>query len=93
MIIKIPAAGPATLEDVDNFKAFKVVSAAAPASAYATIGRLDGDHVWVNQTWLKTNGRPNDETWLTGLEKMLNYAKTAGWLDETGAVRAHNETA
>ncbi len=94
MFIKIPPDGPATLEDPDNFKAFKVIThAAAPASAYATIGRLDGDHVWVNPGWLKTNGRGDDANWLAGLDKMLNYAKTAGWLDDTGAVRAHIEAA
>jgi len=91
MIINIQAAGPATLEDADNFRAFKVVSAAAPASAFAAIGRLDGGHVWVNPAWLKAHGRPDDETWATGLEKMLNYAKTAGWVDEAGYVRAHIE--
>jgi hypothetical protein len=93
MIIKITAAGAATLEDADNFKAFKVVSAAAPAAAFAAVGRLDGDHVWVNPAWLKAHGRSDDSDWLTGLEKMLNYAKGAGWLDERGAVRAHIETA
>jgi len=91
MFINIPSAGPATLEDADNFKAFKVISAAAPASAFAPIGRLDGDHVWVDTAWLKANGRPDDSDWLSGLDKMLNYAKGAGWLDETGAVRAHIE--
>jgi len=93
MFIKIPAVGAATLEDADNFKAFKVVSAAAPASAFAGIGRLDGDHVWVDIAWLKANGRSDDSNWLAGLDKMLNYAKRSGWLDETGAVRAHIEAA
>jgi len=93
MFIKIPAAGPATLEDADNFMAFKVVSAAAPASAFAPIGRIDGDHVWVDTAWLKAHGRPADPDWLAGFEKMLTFAKGAGWLDESGAVRAHIEAA
>jgi hypothetical protein len=91
MFIKIPASGPATLEDVDNFKAFKVVTSAAAPAAFAEIGRLDGEHVWVDTAWLKSNGRPDDESWLAGLDKMLGYAKGAGWLDESGAVRAHIE--
>jgi hypothetical protein len=91
MIIRIPTTGPATLEDAGNFKAFKVVSAAAPAASFAAIGRLDGDHVWVNPAWLKSNGPSNDAEWLAGLEKMLSYAKGAGWLDDNGAVRAHIE--
>jgi hypothetical protein len=94
MFIKIPASGPATLEDPDNFKAFKIVSAAAaPQSAFAAIGRRDGDHVWVNAGWLKAHGRPEDPGWLAGLDKMLSFAKGAGWLDGTGAVRAHVESA
>jgi hypothetical protein len=93
MFIKIPASGPATLEDPDNFKAFKIVSAAAAAqSAFASIGRRDGDHVWVNPGWLQDNGRPEDSAWLAGLDKMLGYAKGAGWLDDSGAVRAHVES-
>jgi hypothetical protein len=92
MFIKISAATPATLEDPDNFKAFKVVtSATPPEDAFASFGRLDGGHVWVNPAWLKANGRPDDANWLAGLDKMLSYAKSAGWLDDTGAVRAHIE--
>jgi hypothetical protein len=88
-------AGTATLADVDNFKAFKVTTSLAPAdipSAIATAGRLDGTHVWINAAWLKAHGRPDDPAWLTGLDKMLDYAKGAGWVDEHGAVRAHIET-
>jgi len=93
MFVNIPMAGPATLEDADNFKAFKVVNAAASESAFTAIGRRDGDHAWVQTAWLKANGRPDDPAWLAGLEKMLAYAKTSGWFDESGAVRAHIEVA
>jgi hypothetical protein len=93
MFIEIPPSGPATLEDVDNFKAFKVVAAGAAPAAFAEIGRLDGDHVWVSTAWLKANGRSDDASWLAGLDKMLSYAKGAGWLDDSGGVRAHIERA
>lgn len=94
MFINIPASGPAVLEDAENFKAFKIVAAAgAPAAAFAEIGRLDSDHVWVSTAWLKANGKPEDGNWLAGLDKMLGYAKGAGWLDDSGAVRAHIEAA
>jgi hypothetical protein len=93
MFITIPPSGPATLEDIDNFKAFKVITAATASGAFAELGRLDGDHVWVSTAWLKANGRPEDANWLAGLDKMLGYAKGAGWLDDSGAVRAHIEAA
>jgi hypothetical protein len=88
-------AGTATLEDVDNFKAFKVTTSLKPAEitvALATAGRVEGTHIWINAAWLKAHGRPNDAAWLAGLNKMLDYAKGAGWVDEHGAVRAHIET-
>jgi hypothetical protein len=92
MFINLPTAGPATLEDVDNFKAFKIVTS-APDAAFAQIGRRDGAHGWVNVAWLKAHGRPDDAGWIAGLDNMLAYAAAAGWIDESGAVRGHIELA
>jgi hypothetical protein len=94
MFIKVASEGGPSLEDAGNFKAFKVVSeipleAAAPL--LAGVGRVDGTHIWVDPAWLKANG-PDDAGWQTGLAKMLDYAKTAGWVDDAGAVRAHIES-
>lgn len=93
MLINLTA-DSATLEDIDNFKAFKVTTnlpPAAVASAIASAGRIDGAHAWINTAWLQAHGRANDPNWLAGLDKMLDYAKGAGWVDEHGAVRAHIE--
>lgn len=95
MFVKLSSAGVASLEDADNFKAFKIVAeghGATAAPGLSSIGRLDGEHVWVDPGWLKVNGRPDDAGWIAGLDKMLAYAKTAGWVDDHGAVRAHIET-
>jgi hypothetical protein len=92
MIISIPVTGAARLEDIDNFKVFKIV-AAAPDSAFVEFGRRDGAYVWADIAWIKANGRPDDESWLAGLDKMLAYAKASGWIDESGAVRGHIEAA
>ena len=94
MFIKIPSTGGASLEDAANFKAFKVVSEIPldqDCPALAAVGRLEGAHLWVYVAWLKANG-PDDAGWQTGLAKMLDYAKSAGWVDAAGAVRAHIES-
>jgi hypothetical protein len=88
-------AGAATLQDIDNFKAFKVVTSlpeGAIAGALGAAGRVDGKHVWIDPAWVKAHGRPDDTAWVAGLNKMLDYAKGAGWTDEHGAVRAHIES-
>lgn len=93
MIIQINAATAPALEDADNFRGFKVVCTSARADChdqFAIVGRLDGDHLWVKQDWLRQHGRQDPE-WLAGLGKMLDYAGRAGWMDLAGAVRAHIE--
>ena len=67
------------LHDPDDFTSFKVVvraleHARVPAEV---IRALAGD-------------RAGDPDWQRSLEKMLEYARQHGWLDESG-VRAHIE--
>lgn len=93
MIITIAPSKPAALEDADNFRAFKVVCTSPRAdceAGLAEIGRLDGDHVWVDPTWIRRNGRPAEE-WTTGFDKMVAFAASSGWVDDAGAIRAHIE--
>lgn len=93
MIVRIDSANPPSLEDADNFRAFKLVCASpreACVDAFAQVGRLDGDHLWVDADWIRANGR-QDEEWSAGLGKMIDYAASAGWVDDSGAIRAHIE--
>jgi hypothetical protein len=93
MLINLTA-GAATLEDIDNFKAFKVTTKLPPSEipgALAGAGRFEDAHAWIDPAWLKANGRPTDPAWLGGLDKMLAYAQGAGWVDAHGAIRAHIE--
>lgn len=93
MIVRIDSSNPPALEDIDNFRAFKLVCASPRAScaqALAQVGRADGDHVWVDAGWLRANGRA-DADWQAGLDKMIDYAAGAGWVDDSGAIRAHVE--
>lgn len=87
-----------SLEDADNFKAFKVVAATASdealrtALAEAGAGRLDGEHVWVSADWLRAQAGGSAE-WGKNFEGLLAFAGSKGWLDDQGAVRAHIERA
>lgn len=94
MIVRIGRDGGAALEDLDNFKAFKVVC--DPLSdlhdpALAVVGRLEDGHFWVDQDWVRQRGRPEDADWAEGLGQMIAYAAKSGWISPTGAIRAHVE--
>jgi hypothetical protein len=93
MFIKISASGGASLEDASNVKAFKVVKEEGEAAdaALGRLGRADGGHVWIDPQWVRTHGPAGDAGWCAGFDRMLSYAKGAGWMDAEGAVRAHIE--
>jgi len=98
MIISIDLTGAATLDDIDNFKAFKVAAACGTdqlAQALTGLGRLDEKgHAWISRTWLLAQGRPDDDKWLAGFRAMQQYASAHGWVDSaTDSLRAHIEYA
>lgn len=93
MIIRINPSQPPSLEEAENFRAFKVVCTSPRGdcrNGFIEIGRLDGDHLWVDADWLRRRG-PDNEQWTAGLGKMIDYAASAGWVDADGAIRAHIE--
>jgi hypothetical protein len=48
-------------------------------------------HVWISQDWLRAQG-PADATWTSQFEKMMQYARSKGWVHPTGgAIRVHVE--
>lgn len=95
MLIRFDQGGAATLEDLDNFRSFKVLCPTTlrnDETIFSRVGRLDGTgYLWVGREWLSRNGRQNDIAWTQGLTAMVDYAATAGWLDPTGSIRAHLE--
>jgi hypothetical protein len=98
MIVSIDRAGVATLDDIDNFKAFKVAAscgADAVAQALTPFGRLDAEgRAWISGAWLLEKGRPDDAKWLAGFGAMQDYARAHGWVDPaTDRIRAHVEYA
>ena len=80
------------LQDIDNFRALKVVVVAGDLPPLQRIGRVDGDHVWLDQAWLRSHGRPTDPAWIKDFAGMIGYAQKSGWVGADGSVRAHIET-
>jgi hypothetical protein len=98
MIISVDQAGTATLEDIDNFRAFKVAAVCGAdrlAPALTSLGRLDANgNAWISRSWLLAQGRPDDAEWLAGFDAMHRYASDHGWVDSaTDSLRAHIEYA
>ena len=94
MIIEVGRSGEPRLSDVDNFRAFKVVSALTGETRDAVlskVGRVEDNHLWVPRAWIERHGRLDDKAWLAGLGNMVDYAAKAGWIDADGAIRAHIE--
>lgn len=63
----------------EDFTAFKVC-VAAPS------------HAWVEPAELTAvAGRLDDAAWQRRLDDMISHARTNGWLDDRGRIRAHLE--
>jgi hypothetical protein len=85
----------AVVTDVEDLKRLEVLAPAGLpddelAGRLGDLGRLDGDHVWLDVAGLRAAGQPGDAAWGAGFDGMIGYAGSKGWLDEAGtAVRAH----
>ena len=90
-------AGAARLVDPEDLTSFAVVleGDGDPSSkALAAGGVLGfGDHAWVRTDALRRLAGPlATPEWEDGFARMLDYARTRGWVDdEHGAVRGHVE--
>jgi len=100
MFIKLSADTRVTLEDCDNFRAFKLVVEGSPADldavrrALAGVADLpDQATAWVFEAALRQ--RPEvaqDAAWQQNLGAMIEKAKPHGWIDERRqAIKAHIE--
>ncbi len=104
MIVRVDTtAGTVVLEEPAAFTGFTVVAPAgadeaAVVAALGPDGRVAGEgHVWVRaaavERWAgaAVEGLV-DDAWREGFAKMLDYARTKGWTDESGEfVQAHIE--
>jgi hypothetical protein len=100
MFVKLSVEGQVTLEDRDNFRAFKLVVEGGPARleqarrALANTAELpDQANAWIFEQALRQ--RPEvaqDATWQSSLGAMIEKARPHGWIDEQKkAIKAHIE--
>jgi hypothetical protein len=89
-----------TLEDQDNFRAFKVVVEGRDAGldkvriALADLAMLpDRTTAWVAADALRQRPEVRDDAeWQQGFDAMIEKAKPFGWIDESGrSIKAHVE--
>jgi hypothetical protein len=53
---------------------------------------LSGEYAWLDISWLRAAG-PDTDAWLEKFDAMIEYARSKGWVDDSGArVRAHVAT-
>jgi hypothetical protein len=100
MIISVHATNDVTLDDAQNFRAFKVVVNIPKATleearvALAGIATLpDRETAWVSADALRQwRGVKDDAEWQKNLDAMIEKAKPLGWIDETNnTIKAHVE--
>jgi hypothetical protein len=100
MLVKLAANGSVTLEDRDNFRAFKLVVDGSPAGLDATRRALTGTAelpdqttAWVFEAALRQRHEvAQDAMWQQNLGTMIEKARPHGWVDdERKAIKAHIE--
>ena len=100
MFVKLAANGSVTLEDRDNFRAFKLMVEGGPdrldvarLALSGTAELPDQATAWIFEQALRQ--RPEvakDATWQGNLGTMIEKAKPHGWIDEQKkAIKAHIE--
>jgi hypothetical protein len=97
MYVYIDGAGDVSLREDGNFSSFCLVANVSLEVLLDVFNRNSGigivadlDHVWIRESWLKSQGLIHGEEWARQLDAMLAYADRKGWRD-AGTVRAHIE--
>src|ERR1700712_2425075 len=100
MFVKVSKDERVTLEDRDNFRAFKLVIEGAPENLAAArvalagvVELIDEKISWVSEAALRNwGGVAADAAWQQSLSAMIEKARPHGWIDEQRqAIRAHVE--
>jgi hypothetical protein len=94
MIVRITAAG-LDLQEAEDFTAFSATSELEDAELASTLESLggavagEGTHVWLPAEALTAAAPSASPAWLEQFDGMVAYARSKGWTDEAGRLRAH----
>jgi len=100
MFVKLTSDRHVTLEDRDNFRAFKLVIEGArddlDAVRQALAGTAeipDADTAWISQAALRQRQEvAQDAAWQQSFAAMIEKARPHGWIDDArAAIKAHVE--
>ena len=100
MFVKLATNGSVTLEDRDNFRAFKLVVEgdtsgldAARRALSGTAELPDQSTAWMFEAALRQRHEvAQDATWQQNLGAMIEKARPHGWIDDARkAIKAHIE--
>ena len=100
MFVKLAADGSVTLEDRDNFRAFKLLVEGGPTGLDAARRALTGlaelpdqATAWIFEAALRQRHEvAQDTAWQQNLGAMIEKARPHGWIDDTRkAIKAHIE--
>lgn len=100
MFVKVSADRSVTLEEPENFRAFKLVVTGNASKLDETretllgIAELPDDKTaWISEAALRRwKGLADNQAWQQNLSAMIEKAKPHGWIDETRkAIKAHIE--
>jgi hypothetical protein len=100
MLVHVATDNTVSLQDAENFRAFKLVIEGgdgrleAARAALAGVAELpDNATAWVSASALRAM-RADDAAWQASLAAMVEKARPHGWVHpDTGAIRAHVEFA
>lgn len=89
------ATGSAEVCEVDDLQRLQVsvrgpADPSAVGAALGRLGRVEGEHAWLAIDELRAAG-PDQAEWRTRFDAMIDYARSKGWTDGRGGVRAHLE--
>ena len=100
MFVKLSATGAVSLEDRDNFRAFKLVIEGAPSrleqarrALTDTAELIDDTDAWIFEETLRRQAAvAQDTAWQQNFGAMIDKARPHGWIDDRRkAIKAHIE--